>query len=119
MVRFSLVADELQIDNGAGVVLWSGKPQGYAVSAVLPGVRSDDCLVLLNPDAQRQGPFRNLLRVSSNGAVVWNAQLPTRESDCYTSVRWVEDSIVANSWTGYRVVIDGATGDVLNSSFTK
>ncbi len=119
MARYRLIHDELQIDDGAGVVLWSGKPLSCSVTLVLPGLGGDYCVVLLDPDAKLKGAFRNLLRVSTDGVVAWRARLPTTGDDCYVSARWVDGTLVANSWSGYRVVIDSETGDIVNSTFTK
>jgi hypothetical protein len=120
MVRLDAITGEVELLNDEGVVLWSGRPLGYPVSAALPINGSSDCIVLCNPDAQLAGVFRNLIRVSANGAVVWRADLPARSgNDSYVAVQWAGPQLVANTWTAYSVHIDANSGQIISAEFTK
>ena len=84
---------------------------------------TNDAIVLLNPDACRVGPFRNLLRLSADGSVDWRAELPdTRDNnDAYVAVRWAGARfLLANTWTCHAVNIDAESGRLFGTaSFTK
>ncbi len=100
------------------VLQWSGDLLGVGVQRVLPIAGSDDVIVLVAWSASSQGGFRNLLRVSKIGSLVWRAGLPS-DRDSYVSVKWVGVQLIANSWNGYSVEIDPVTGHPLQSLFTK
>jgi hypothetical protein len=106
--------------SDAGPRLWSGKPLGYRASVVLPIDRSTDCVVLCDPDEQRIGRFRNLVRLRANGSIAWQADLPpTYGDDAYVAVRSPAAQLVANTWSGYRVDVDLDSGRILSTIFTK
>jgi len=121
------MAIRLQQDTGQvqglddnGVVLWSLKPFGFAASALLPVDGSDDGIVLCNPDEMQQGNFRNLIRISVGGGVVWRAELPAGQAnDAYVDVHWEDRLLVAHTWSANRVVIDVDTGRISATTFTK
>lgn len=76
-------------------------------------------MVLLDYMAQPSGPFENLVRVDGQGRVVWRAPPPPGSvGDAYVSFS-VEGDNVANSWSGYRVILDAATGKICESRFVK
>jgi hypothetical protein len=52
---------------------WSGNLLGGGAQAVLPIASSNDSIVLVAWSAPSHGAFRNLLRVSTDGAIVWLA----------------------------------------------
>jgi hypothetical protein len=103
--------------DDSAVLQWSGDLLGGCARAVLPIAGSEDLIVLVGWSAPSHGAFRNLLRVSPEGVIVW-ADLPT-ERDSYVSVEWRDASLMANSWNGFRVEIDAGTGLPLQSVFTK
>jgi hypothetical protein len=93
---------------------------GHDAVAALAIRGSSDAIVLLNPDACRGGPFRNVLRLSMDGVVIWQAQLPGRQNDdSYVSVRWMGERLVANTWSAYLVHLDADSGQLLEVTFTK
>jgi hypothetical protein len=104
--------------DDADVLQWSGNLLGGGAQAVLPIAGSDDAIVLVAWSVSSQGAFRNLLRVSTDGAIVWRAGLPT-DRDSHVSVEWVGARLMANSWSGCRVEIDADTGHPVQSVFTK
>lgn len=76
--------------------------------------------IVLYPYDSVSGRFRNLVRVRLDGSLVWEASLPTNDSqDAYVSAEVHSGRLVANSWSCYRVFIDWSTGHVLDAEFTK
>jgi hypothetical protein len=66
------------------------------------------------------GSDENLVCLEPNGRVRWRAKLPTNDpSDCFVAVRLDRDLVRANSWSGYAVRLDPATGRTLRTQFTK
>jgi hypothetical protein len=56
----------------------------------------------------------------SDGATVWTAIPPRGEpQDAWTSFRIEGQHVVANSWSGYAVVLDLESGRELARTFTK
>jgi hypothetical protein len=88
----------------------------------IPG--SGDKIVLITPDlGPKDGPFPNLLRRDRNNHVIWIATLPdplaTARPDSYVDIQWEQSAIAANSWSGFRVLIDPDTGRIVEGEFTK
>lgn len=51
-------------------------------------------------------------------SVAWRV-LAQSAHDRWVSVAWAGNAIVANSWNGFRVLLDPASGRVESSTFTK
>jgi hypothetical protein len=98
-----------------GVSELPGAPEWHALS--VPG--SDDRIVLFEyPEGD--GDSRNLVRMTSEGHVVWRAELPDPGSnDAYVEVRWRDGRLTANSWSCFLVELDPDTGQLLSATFTK
>jgi len=118
---FSVIDRQLLIvDSPSGDVIWHGPPLGLPVEEVqaIPG--TDTAVVLLDYMAQPSGSFENLISVDYQGAVVWRAQLPSGSStDAYVSFDLEGDQLIAHAWSGHRVILDAATGQIRDSKFTK
>ena len=99
-------------------ILWEGSFEGLPVIQILPLVNEDGCLVLLDGAYAKKPTFENLLRIGTNGSVVWRAQLP-QPHDSFTEIIAVGDRIEAQTWKGLRVEIDLATGRTKNPRFVK
>ena len=120
MARINQRTGEVELLDENGALMWAGKPLGCDARAVLPIDGTNDVVVLLNPDSGGNGPFRNLLRLAQSGAIVWQADLPTRDrADAYMKVRWQGNRLVANSWSTYLVELDEEDGRIVNKTFTK
>ena len=63
----------------------------------------------------------NLLRLASDGSVVWRAEPPEASAgDSWVSVETDKAGrLVANSWSCWRAALDPATGRVISKYFTK
>ena len=110
---------DVQLFDDAGALLWSGRPLGHGASVVLPVPETNDAIVLLNPDEQVNGRFGNLLRLSADGSVSWQAVPVFENNDVFVAVEWLGDKLMANTWSGYRVVVEVDTGLPLETAFTK
>jgi hypothetical protein len=65
-------------------------------------------------------PDRNLVCTKPDGGVKWVAELPTTDPiDCFVGVRQDQDSLLANTMSGYAIWIDSVTGKTLRNQFTK
>jgi hypothetical protein len=113
------------IRNGAlvasrdGQKVWQGRPQGIRCLECTPIPEAQDVVVLLDPDSQIRGPFKNVCRVRVDGSVLWWADLPTTGEDSYVALTQVGQHIFATSWSGYRATIDPVTGKIARSEFVK
>lgn len=89
---------------------------------VLEAYQSEDMVILLlDPDSNLNsvGQFKNLLAFSSNGELLWRAELPTTNSSgCYYKLISVRP-LVAASFDSYICEIDINTGKVSNKTFVK
>jgi hypothetical protein len=88
----------------------------------VPG--SSDEILLISPDVgPMDRPFPNIVRCNSRGEIIWAAELPEAQPlgqpDAYVSAAGVDGHLVANSWSGFRVLIDPATGKIVSIEFTK
>lgn len=119
-IHYYLANDELIVeDTDNNDVKWKGKPDGIAVNTLLEIPNLDDCVVLLNY-WERGNRFQNLLRVTSAGAIVWRARLPSDVGvDAYVRVKWQSGQLLAWSWSGFMSTIDLSTGNIISQEFTK
>jgi len=63
---------------------------------------------------------RNLMRVDSEGTVLWRASPPqTGVGDCFTHMGWDGHTLTANTWSCYRVAVNLDSGSVTVLEFTK
>jgi outer membrane protein assembly factor BamB len=77
-------------------------------------------LVLYDWSGASADRYQNLRRLDSNGATIWSAELiENTGTDCFVSVSVADDSIHATTWSGYVLMIDPATGKVVDQKFVK
>lgn len=89
----------------------------------LPG--TTDVVILLDPD-QRPGdvlpwhPFQNIVRIASDGTVIWRSELVPGETTakCWDAVDWVDGRLRATTYS-YTCELDPASGRIVDSVFTK
>ena len=121
MYSYEVAGKELIVKHGKdAMVVWKGKPEGYAVNTVLPIPGEDNCIVLCEYVDDSPVQFHNLFRLTPHGDIVWSAELPgVMGSDAYVHVEITNNGLEANTWSGMRVRIDLRNGKVLESSYTK
>jgi outer membrane protein assembly factor BamB len=107
--------------DASGAVVWTGRPLGARVVdiAVLGAIGA--VIALLDYMEMGSGPAKNLIRIDREGTVVWQAPLPTSElSDAYVDFSLDSEGLVsANSWSGWRVRLDAASGEIIEKLFAK
>jgi hypothetical protein len=125
-MRFWVESSELWIANEREVV-WHGRPDGKPVvrAVALPG--TEDAFVLLDGESgPRTGDgslkgWPHLLRIGSDGCVVWRIEPGPNPGDPDWWIDVVADThaVWASTWSGYRRRLDPSTGLALESTFTK
>ncbi len=111
---------DFRIDNATGelVVLesptgaerWRGLPGGR--KARLMAVAGERCIVVGEPDIATKND-RNLYCFDGAGHQVWRGTAPDMSGpDHYVAARVEGDHVIAHSWSGYRVVLDLASGEL-------
>jgi hypothetical protein len=104
--------------NTTGAFQCEGHYQGIQVLAAMPINDNSKCVILLDPTANKEPRFENLLCVARDGSVVWRAELP--ESDgAVVSFKITEAGLFANTWSGYYVQINGSNGKIIEREFVK
>jgi hypothetical protein len=79
-----------------------------------------DCRVVLLAAASEGYRTENLICFNSDGSVRWRAALPTDTGpDSFVNAAIDENSIRANSWSGWAIWFDPATGTANKSEFVK
>jgi len=101
----------------SGKIVWSTSFEA-PVLQIVPLLKLDGCLVLLDPGASKKPTFENLFMVGSDGAVRWRAQLPGSH-DAFTNVVARDTGVEAQTWNGQLVEIDLSTGRTRNARFVK
>jgi outer membrane protein assembly factor BamB len=118
-VIFSSVKSNIivsQDENGS--YSWLGRYDGMPIKQAIPTDGGTHCVLLLDPDASDCQTFRNLLCIDVNGRLIWNAELPT-SPDVFLDVSLSPEGLIARTWSGMQVVIDGNSGGELNRQFNK
>lgn len=115
MASYRVSGGQLIIDQGTGSE-WCGKPLGTNVLQVdaIPG--SVDCIILCDYSGA-PGEVRNMARVDTHGSVRWVAEVPA--GDAYIGLRWEDEHLHANTWNGFHVELDAASGAILTTRFVK
>lgn len=81
----------------------------YEISAVLPIPNSYDQIVMMKYTAA----FRNVLRCKPDGALIWQAELPTGSADVYTNIEWKDKRLTTFSRSLITVHLNVETGRIL------
>jgi hypothetical protein len=123
MPEYSFAARDGQVEVRQGDrTIWVGRIHDVSVldAFSLPG--TPDGIVVLDWMDEPEGvpawqPYRNLLRIGSNGTVVWRAELPKNEKS-FTEAKWEEGALIALTWS-HRCKVNPDTGQVMEAIFTK
>jgi len=97
---------------------WHGEYRGMKVVTVLPVDDNSKCLILLEIAQEKEQTFENFLCVKRDGNIVWKAELP-QSHDTFVSFQKTAEGLIANTWSGYRIRLDPATGKIVERQFVK
>ena len=101
---------------GDGSLAWKGTYKGRPIRSVVPV--DGECVIMLDPDASKDRVFQNLLRIGCDGEPRWVAELPA-DPDAFMDVHSEHDSLIAGTWSGFRMRIDPESGRTLQQEFVK
>ena len=118
ITSYAIESGKLVARDARSNTVWVKEFDGCPVLKLLPLIGEKDCLVVLDPAASKQPTFENLLRVGSDGSIVWRASLP-RSHDAYVNVVSTHAAIEAITWRGVRVLVDPANGAVREIGLSK
>lgn len=119
-MNFRVAGDDLVIEDAGGNVRWQGKPEQRPVEWATAIPNSGDGIVLYHyyrPD-HPYGGFENLVRVRSDGSVVWRAELPESD-DKYVNANLHEGRLFSYSYGGYDAEISLENGRIISKQFSK
>lgn len=89
---------------------FSGELPTYEITTVLPIPNKNDKIILM----KFIEAFRNVFRCTSDGSIIWQAELPTNSDDVYTNIEWRENQLTAFSRSCVFVVLDVESGKILS-----
>lgn len=117
----SSVCDGRLVITQNGVRTFSGFVEGCRARQACEVPSGDLVLVLIECVGDTWKPFENLLGVTSDGAVLWRAELPTYSGgDYYVAIDLADDgSVAATSWSCFQVTLDVSSGRIIRRLFTK
>src|SRR5438552_8610468 len=101
-----------------GSLKWHGLYRGQKVKTALPIEQGEKCILLLDEADYSKNLIYNLLCIDRAGSVIWTAPLPSCP-DSFVQIKLGGDSLHAQSWSGYRLVLDLQSGKVLSEVFIK
>jgi len=122
MCTYSIENGILYISQPSGDrKIGKGKPDGYKAKELFELSDPNRCIILLDRSQEsRPRSFQNLIMIDCQGNVIWRAELPdTSGPDAYVTASLQGQTLVANSWSCFRVTIDLQTGKILSQKFTK
>ena len=113
---------KLYIFDDTGKVAWKGLVEGFEVLRAYPVPDTEDFIVLLDSYGG-PGWFQNLLRMSSDGTIIWKAELlkmsGRREYSGLKEVESTHSVVEAFEPNGYWVKINLETGKIISTVYTK
>lgn len=114
-IVFTANGNFIVIRNGEGPLDVKGFYRGAPIKAAFP-LDTERCVILIEPDSSKANLFENLLCIGKSGRVLWRAALPSMP-DAFVETSISETGILARSLSGYRLVIDPATGGEIRRDF--
>jgi hypothetical protein len=107
--------DLVVTDSGSGRVIWQGRIQAMPIRKAGPVPGAPDAIVLLDYDQRPPGEFPeygwNILRVSPEGQVVWQARTPEEHGhDAWWDFELEGGQLTAWSYSAHEVAINLETG---------
>ena len=117
------IIDQLLVirESSSGEVIWKGKPLDCNVKKMESLEKQVGCIVLLDVEDFSKSDYRylrNLIAIDGDGNIIWYAKLP-ESIDFFVDFDWIDNKLLANSWSGFRLQIDIANGKTIDRVFTK
>jgi hypothetical protein len=77
--------------------------------------------ILFDPlsDNKISGQFHNLCGINIAGDIIWKAELPNTQPDCFLNIYLKDNKLHAYSFSAYDCIIDPVTGKVIYSELCK
>ena len=116
-IVFTANGNFIVVRNGDGPLAVKGLYRGAPIKTAIP-FGPERCIVLIDPESSRANLFENLLCIGKTGRALWRAALPSMP-DTFIDASLSEAGILAHSMSGYRLVIDPATGGEIRRDFVK
>ncbi|MGO4740274.1 hypothetical protein AB4099_27255 [Bosea sp. 2KB_26] len=116
-IVFTANGNFIVVRNGDGPLAVKGLYRGAPIKTAIP-FGPERCFVLIDPESSRANLFENLLCIGKTGRVLWRATLPS-VPDAFVEARLSETGLLAYSRSGYRLVIDPATGGEIEKELAK
>jgi len=92
-------------------------PEGHAVRLLV--LEGGDVLVVVEVITYKKSK-PSLFRLTQDGRLVWAAEMRDRDDGTYVSAEVSADGgLFANTWSGWRVRLDPATGKIVDQVFVK
>lgn len=104
--------------NMDGSYSWTGSYGGTPIIGAIPSEKGQNCVVLLDPGAGDRLVFENLLCIDCDGTIIWAAKLPSMP-DCFVGMDRKPNGILANTFSGFLILMDSETGAELESKYVK
>lgn len=112
---YVIIFDDVQY-----TVYWKGKIEDKDAEVAVQIPNSEDAIVLLNSRQFEGSNKYNLVRIDSEGNIVYRAELPDDALEWYSMILSVNDKeIVANSYSGWFTILDVNTGNIKSKKFFK
>lgn len=91
---------------------------GSRIKHASPLENGERCIILLDPDSNRDSIFRNLICIDQNRSVIWKAQLPS-SPDVFLDFQLTREGVLARTWSGFNLLLDQENGRELSRIFAK
>lgn len=118
-IIFSSIQPRIVVSrNEDGSYSWLGQYNGMSIQQAIPIDEGAHCVLLLDPDASGRSAFKNLLCIDVKGWPIWSAELPA-SPDVFLDVSLNSEGLLAHTWSGMAIILDGNTGRELHRKFNK
>ena len=113
--------DVVVVDSSTGASLWAGRPDDKRAEAIAQVLGCPDVFVLLDyMECEGEPTCRNIVRLAPTGEIKWYAAPPSSDQkDAYVALEEENDSIRAQTWSGYEVILNIEDGRIRRRTFSK
>lgn len=105
-------------DYSTGERMWHGKICSRICLKCIAIPNAEDAILLVDPGTKGSLFLDNLLRIRSNGEIVWSAKTPGSH-DSFVDFSFFGNGLSATTWNGFRVNVCIDTGEIVSEQFVK